>query len=64
MSANMDELEKKWEEELKKRQQEKNPPAEQAQENPQWQPVSDNIGAPQENAEHMEEPPTRFSWPS
>jgi flagellar motor switch protein FliN/FliY len=53
----MDELEKKWEEELKKRQQEKNPPAEQAQENPQWQPVSDNIGAPQENAEHMEEPP-------
>jgi len=53
----MDELEKKWEEEIKKRQQGQNPTANPPQENPEWQPVSDGVGAPQENREHMEEPP-------
>jgi len=53
----MDELEKKWEEEIKKRQQGQNPTANSPQENPEWQPVSDEVGAPQENREHMEEPP-------
>jgi len=57
MSANMDELEKKWEEEVKKRRQEQNSTVNSPQENPEWQPVSDEVGTPQENREHMEEPP-------
>jgi len=53
----MDELEKKWEEEVKKRRQEQNSTVNSPQENPEWQPVSDEVGTPQENREHMEEPP-------
>jgi len=61
MSANMDELEKKWEEELKKRQQgqnQNNPQSGEGESNPtDWEPVSENLGTPQEGEEHMEEPP-------
>jgi flagellar motor switch protein FliN/FliY len=62
MSANMDELEKKWEEEMKKRQQQSqasnNPQGSENPNNPSdWEPVAENVGKPEEGEEHMEEPP-------
>jgi len=54
----MNDLEKQWEEELKKRkeeQKEEKPRAEKKQ--PEWEPVSGSVGKPEEDEHHMEEPP-------
>ena len=62
MSANMDDLEKQWEEELKKKQQQKAsnnpPPAREGtpDQQGQWEPVGGSV-EPECAEEHMEEPP-------
>ena len=59
MSANMDDLEKQWEEELKKKQRNNGVPqaGEGSKETNEWEPVG-GTGQPQEeHPEHMEEPP-------
>ena len=57
MSANMDDLEKQWEEELKKKQQNNGVAQEGGKDSQGWEPVAD-AGQPQEvHPEHMEEPP-------
>ncbi len=59
---NMEDLEKQWEEELKKRQQQKEKGADSQETEPKptasdWEPVSDTVGRPEEGEQHMEEPP-------
>ena len=58
----MEELEKKWEEELKKRHQsqqseQKSETKEEMQKTANWEPVSESVGQPSKGEEHMEEPP-------
>ena len=60
----MEELEKKWEEELKKRKEQKVSSDKAESGKPQeintpsnWEPVSESVGQPSEGEEHMEEPP-------
>ena len=52
----MNDLEKQWEEELKKRKEEQNGITKEEKKT-EWEPVSENIGKPEEGEQHMEEPP-------
>jgi len=55
----MDDLEKQWEEELKKQQEKKKPTEPVSESNPElsdWEPVAPQIGKA-ETEEHLEEPP-------
>ena len=52
----MNDLEKQWEEELKKRKEEQNGITKEDKK-PEWEPVSESVGKPEEGEQHMEEPP-------
>ena len=56
----MDDLEKQWEEELKKQQQQHEGQSSHQESDttgPVWEPVSPSVGEPEQGEEHMEEPP-------